>query len=206
MTSSIQFASRTSRHDITITSRRTETTIGAAAFFQRTAILHVTTDLVRVLEPGECIGSQKLWMSDHLSLDASERQSIKDMDGVPKRPKIRYCCISDPFVLVLRDDDTLGLFVGDAERGRIRRKDMTPMGDKVQVNENRSDITDNPYVIRPLDTLRRVSSQIKAVYLNLGRILRTHRLVRKKLIRLLLKRPWIPSEVPNGSFFVDHKA
>ncbi|KAH8116054.1 cleavage factor protein [Phellopilus nigrolimitatus] len=109
-----RFALRTSRNDVAITTRRTETTIGAASFFQRTAILHVTTDLVRVLEP-----------------DCSERQCIKDMDGVVKRPKIRYCCISDPFVLIIREDDSLGLFVGDAERGRIRRKDMTPMGEKV---------------------------------------------------------------------------
>lgn len=48
-----------------------------------------------------------------------------------KRPKIRYCSVSDPFVLIIREDDSLGLFVGDAERGRIRRKDMTPMGEKV---------------------------------------------------------------------------
>ncbi|KAI5121116.1 hypothetical protein M0805_002789 [Coniferiporia weirii] len=109
-----RFASRTSRNDIAITTRRTETTIGAGSFFQRTAILHVTTDLIRVLEP-----------------DCTERQCIKDMDGVVKRSKIRYCSISDPFVLIIREDDTLGLFVGDAERGRIRRKDMTPMGEKV---------------------------------------------------------------------------
>lgn len=63
--------------------------------------------------------------------DCSERQCIKDMDGVAKRPKIRSCCISDPFILIIREDDSLGLFVGDAERGRIRRKDMTPMGEKV---------------------------------------------------------------------------
>lgn len=53
------------------------------------------------------------------------------MDGAVKRPKIKYCNISDPFVLIIREDESLGLFVGDAERGRIRRKDMTPMGDKV---------------------------------------------------------------------------
>lgn len=63
--------------------------------------------------------------------DSSERQCIKDLDGVPKRPKIRFCYISDPFVLIIREDGSLGLFVGDAERGRIRRKDMTPMGEKV---------------------------------------------------------------------------
>ncbi|EJD05583.1 cleavage factor protein [Fomitiporia mediterranea MF3/22] len=109
-----RFAAKSSRNDIAITARRTETTIGAAPFFQRTAIIHVTTDLIRVLEP-----------------DCSERQCIRDMDGSNKRPKIRFCCISDPFILVIREDESLGLFVGDAERGRIRRKDMTPMGEKV---------------------------------------------------------------------------
>jgi hypothetical protein len=33
-------------------------------------------------------------------------------------------------VLVLREDDSIGLFI-ETERGRIRRKDMSPMGDKV---------------------------------------------------------------------------
>ena len=47
------------------------------------------------------------------------------------RPKIRYCSISDPFVLILREDDSLGLFIGEIERGKIRRKDMSPMGEKV---------------------------------------------------------------------------
>ena len=46
------------------------------------------------------------------------------------RPKIRACSICDPFVLVLREDDSIGLFI-ETERGRIRRKDMSPMGDKV---------------------------------------------------------------------------
>lgn len=61
--------------------------------------------------------------------DGTERQVIKDTDGNMKRPKIRYCSISDPFVLILREDDSLGLFV-DAGRGKIRRKDMTPVGGK----------------------------------------------------------------------------
>jgi len=47
------------------------------------------------------------------------------------RPKIRACSISDPFVLILREDDSIGLFIGETERGKIRRKDMSPMGDKV---------------------------------------------------------------------------
>lgn len=48
------------------------------------------------------------------------------------RPKIRSCSISDPFVLILREDDSLGLFIGETERGKIRRKDMSPMGDRVR--------------------------------------------------------------------------
>lgn len=63
--------------------------------------------------------------------DGTERQVIKDMDGNMTRPKIRACSISDPFILILREDDTLGLFVGEAERGKIRRKDMSAMGEKV---------------------------------------------------------------------------
>lgn len=47
------------------------------------------------------------------------------------RPKIRLCSICDPFVLIVREDDSIGLFIGEPERGKIRRKDMSPMGDKV---------------------------------------------------------------------------
>jgi cleavage and polyadenylation specificity factor subunit 1 len=47
-----QIASRSSKHDIAITTRIPGTTVGAAAFFQRTAILHVMTNSIRVLEPG----------------------------------------------------------------------------------------------------------------------------------------------------------
>ena len=64
-------------------------------------------------------------------LDGTERQIIKDMDGNMPRPKIRYCSICDPFVLIVREDDSIGLFIGEPERGKIRRKDMSPMGDKV---------------------------------------------------------------------------
>ena len=65
-------------------------------------------------------------------VDGTERQIIKDMDGTIPRPKIRACSISDPFVLIFREDDTIGLFIGETERGKIRRKDMSPMGDKVR--------------------------------------------------------------------------
>lgn len=52
------------------------------------------------------------------------------MDGGTPRPKIRSCSIIDPYVLISREDDTIGLFI-DTDRGKIRRKDMSPMGDKV---------------------------------------------------------------------------
>lgn len=64
------------------------------------------------------------------SLDGNERQVIKDMDGTMPRPKIRACSISDPFVIVIREDDSIGMFI-ETDKGRIRRKDMSPMGDKV---------------------------------------------------------------------------
>ena len=57
----------------------------------------------------------------------SERQIIKDTDGNMPRPKIRACSISDPFVLIFREDDSIGLFIGEAERGKIRRKDISTL-------------------------------------------------------------------------------
>ena len=63
--------------------------------------------------------------------DGSERQSIKDLDGNSPRPRIKACSICDPFILIIREDDTIGLFIGEVERGKIRRKDMSPMGEKV---------------------------------------------------------------------------
>jgi len=66
--------------------------------------------------------------------DGTERQIIKDMEGNNQRPKIKYCSICDPFVFILREDDTIGLFIGEPERGKIRRKDMSPMGEKVRVS------------------------------------------------------------------------
>jgi cleavage and polyadenylation specificity factor subunit 1 len=52
------------------------------------------------------------------------------VDGTVPQAKIKACSICDPYVLVLREDDTIGLFI-DAQRGKVRRKDMSPMGDKV---------------------------------------------------------------------------
>ena len=66
-----------------------------------------------------------------LTTDGTERQIIKDMEGNNQRPRIKYSSICDPFVFILREDDTIGLFIGEPERGKIRRKDMSPMGEKV---------------------------------------------------------------------------
>ncbi|KAI0646665.1 CPSF A subunit region-domain-containing protein [Trametes meyenii] len=111
-----RIATRSAHSDITITTRIPGTTLGAASFFQGTAILHIlfnVTNVIRVLEP-----------------DGSERQVIKDLDRNNPRPKIKSCSICDPFVLIIREDDSIGLFIGEIERGKIRRKDMSPMGDK----------------------------------------------------------------------------
>lgn len=62
------------------------------------------------------------------TLDGVEKQTIKDVDrdtGVA-RAKIRSCSISDPFILFIREDNSLGLFIG--EKGGVRRKDMTHLG------------------------------------------------------------------------------
>jgi hypothetical protein len=47
-----QFGTRTPKGDITITTRVQGVTVGAAPFFQGTAILHVLSNAIRVLEPG----------------------------------------------------------------------------------------------------------------------------------------------------------
>ncbi|KAI0754932.1 CPSF A subunit region-domain-containing protein [Daedaleopsis nitida] len=111
-----RIATRSSQSDITITTRIPGVTLGAAPFFNGTAILHVmfnVTNVIRVLEP-----------------DGTERQSIKDLDGSAPRPRIKSCSICDPFILIIREDETIGLFIGEVERGKIRRKDMSPMGEK----------------------------------------------------------------------------
>ena len=77
-------------------------------------VLFNASDVIRVLEP-----------------DGTERQSIKDVDDSTPRPRVKSCSICDPYILIIREDVTLGLFIG-AERGGIRRKDMSPMGDKVR--------------------------------------------------------------------------
>lgn len=55
-----QIATRTTKSDLTIPTRIPGTTIGAAPFFQRTTILHVMTNAIRVLEPGTIFLSRPL--------------------------------------------------------------------------------------------------------------------------------------------------
>lgn len=58
-----------------------------------------------------------------------ERQLIMDVDGQKSRTRIKYASIVEPYILILREDDTLGLFCA-AENGRkLRRKNMAPLGD-----------------------------------------------------------------------------
>ena len=77
----------------------------------------------------QCFVSDKSFLTR--PLDGTEWQSIKDLDGKTARPRIRSCSICDPFILIIREDDTIGLFIGEIEKGKIRRKDMSPMGEKV---------------------------------------------------------------------------
>lgn len=91
------------------------------------------TNVIRVLEPGkgEVTAPHFYCFNQIYIIDGTERQVIKDTDQNIARPRIRYCSISDPYVLIIREDDSIGLFIGENERGKIRRKDMSPMGDKV---------------------------------------------------------------------------
>jgi cleavage and polyadenylation specificity factor subunit 1 len=111
-------------------SRYNGTTLGAGSFFQGTAIIQVTTNSVRLLGIGKSIQFPLLILLNKSS-DGIERQTIKDVDrdSGASRAKIRSCSIADPFILFIREDNTLGLFIG--EKGGVRRKDMTALGNKV---------------------------------------------------------------------------
>jgi hypothetical protein len=81
---------------------------------------------------------------------------IKDVEGGAPRARIRTCSVSDPYVLILREDDTIGLFVA-ADTKKIRRKDMSPMGDKVLSSQYVQVI--KLIMRRPRGTSREASSQ-----------------------------------------------
>ncbi|PVF95861.1 hypothetical protein CPB86DRAFT_787660 [Serendipita vermifera] len=101
------------RLDVNIINRLPTLTIHVAPFFDRTHVVQILTNSIRLLTP-----------------DGSEVDVIKDVDGKATGSKIRFGCVLDPYILILREDDTLGLFVGNPTRNKIRRKDMTPLGDK----------------------------------------------------------------------------
>jgi cleavage and polyadenylation specificity factor subunit 1 len=107
------------------------TTIGAGTIFGNTAIVQVLTGSVRVVETGIRIFLFSPFLASNIGcVDGSERQAIKDLDGTNPRSRIKACSIMDPYVLVLREDETLGLYIGEETRGKLRRKDMSAMGDK----------------------------------------------------------------------------
>ncbi|KAF7341963.1 Protein CFT1 [Mycena venus] len=108
-----RLAHRGPKNDITISVRIAGTTIGAGSFFRRR----------------RSYMSQRTLFVFWSLVDGTERQIIKDVDGSMPRPKIRACSISDPYVVVIREDDSIGMFI-ETDRGRIRRKDMSSMGDK----------------------------------------------------------------------------
>ncbi|KAJ3793908.1 CPSF A subunit region-domain-containing protein [Lentinula aff. detonsa] len=106
-------------HPFDIIARIQGTSIGAGPFFGGMVVLQVMTGSIRVLES-----------------DGTERQVIKDVESSSfsnvstARARIRACSISDPYVLILREDDTMGLFIGEASKGKLRRKDMSMLGGK----------------------------------------------------------------------------
>jgi cleavage and polyadenylation specificity factor subunit 1 len=65
------------------------------------------------------------------NVDGAERQLYLDADGNKPRPKIKAAHVADPFIVVIREDDSFGLFVGDTAKGRVRRKDVSHFGEHV---------------------------------------------------------------------------
>jgi len=127
----------------------------------RTAILHVMINAIRVLEPGAFLSilihlfhvyytNLLPTLNTYLfhSLDGTKRQSIKDMDGNLLHPKIQACSISSPFVLIVKEDDSIGPFMGETEHGNIGER-MSPMGDKVRIHldSHRSDGADYSFFL-----------------------------------------------------------
>lgn len=159
--------------DITILARTPGTTIGAGPFFGGTAVVQVVTGVSGGTGTGAAaatgVGGGAIRV---LEYDGTERQVIKDVESSSSsstnskststttntttgaRPPIRACAISDPYILILREDDTMGLFVADAgkpdkadkgkggkgdkdsgkgkelPKGKVRRKDMSMLGGK----------------------------------------------------------------------------
>ncbi|QRW23646.1 cleavage and polyadenylation specificity factor protein [Rhizoctonia solani] len=97
----ISRVAKASGNEVQILARTPGLTMVAGAFFQQTCVAQVTTNSIRLLEP-----------------DGAERQLYLDAEGNKPRPKIKVAHVADPFIVVIREDDTFGLFVGDTAKGR----------------------------------------------------------------------------------------
>ncbi|KAG8744304.1 mRNA cleavage and polyadenylation factor subunit [Ceratobasidium sp. 414] len=112
--------------EVQILARTPGLTMAAGAFFQQGCIAQITTNSIRLLEP-----------------DGAERQLYLDADGNKPRPKIKGAYVADPFIVVLREDESFGLFVGDAAKGRVRRKDVSHFGENGTICASASFFTDH---------------------------------------------------------------
>ncbi|KAF9078133.1 CPSF A subunit region-domain-containing protein [Rhodocollybia butyracea] len=128
-----------------IISRIQGTTIGAGPIFGGIAVLQVMSGAIRVLEID---GTERQLIKDVESSSSSSTVtattgtgalSTPSTSSVPVAPRtmpsnararIRHCSISDPYVMILREDGTMGLFIGEAAKGKVRRKDMSMLGGK----------------------------------------------------------------------------
>ncbi|KAG8693476.1 mRNA cleavage and polyadenylation factor subunit [Ceratobasidium sp. 394] len=112
--------------EVQILARTPGLTMAAGAFFQQGCIAQITTNSIRLLEP-----------------DGAERQLYLDADGNKPRPKIKTAYVADPFIVVLREDESFGLFVGDTAKGRVRRKDVSHFGENGTICASASFFTDH---------------------------------------------------------------
>ncbi|KAG8692927.1 mRNA cleavage and polyadenylation factor subunit, partial [Ceratobasidium sp. 395] len=112
--------------DVQILARTPGLTMAAGPFFQQGCIAQITTNSIRLLEP-----------------DGAERQLYLDADGNKPRPKIKAAYVADPFIVVLREDESFGLFVGDTAKGRVRRKDISHFGENGTICASASFFTDH---------------------------------------------------------------
>ncbi|CAE6490781.1 unnamed protein product, partial [Rhizoctonia solani] len=122
----ISRVAKASGNEVQILARTPGLTMAAGAFFQQSCVAQITTNSIRLLEP-----------------DGAERQLYLDAEGNKPRPKIKAAHVADPFIVVLREDDTFGLFVGDTTKGRVRRKDVSHFGENGTVCASASFFTDH---------------------------------------------------------------
>ncbi|KAG8922734.1 mRNA cleavage and polyadenylation factor subunit [Tulasnella sp. 418] len=91
--------------EIQILSRSPGKTIAVGSFFQNECFVQVMTNVIRVMEP-----------------NGNERELIKDLDDSNKAlPKIRSAQVSDPHVLIVREDNSVSLFVGDMMSKSVKK-------------------------------------------------------------------------------------